>query len=56
MKMTMPRFASRLAHSYRQYREYRATVMELGMLEDRELADLGIVRSDIARVARAALR
>jgi uncharacterized protein YjiS (DUF1127 family) len=54
--MHMPRFAARLAQSYRQFREYRATVMELGMLEDRELADLGIARADISRVARAALR
>lgn len=54
--MNMPRLASRLATSFRQYREYRATVMELGMLEDRELADLGIARTDISRVARAAVR
>lgn len=53
--MSMSRFTNRLADSYRRYREYRATVYELTMLEDRELADLGIMRTDIPRIARSAV-
>jgi uncharacterized protein YjiS (DUF1127 family) len=35
---------------------YRATVNELGDLTDRQLADIGIMRADIAAVARTAAR
>jgi uncharacterized protein YjiS (DUF1127 family) len=38
----------------RAYKLYRQTVNELSQLSDRELADLGIARFDIARVARKA--
>jgi uncharacterized protein YjiS (DUF1127 family) len=34
-----------------QYREFRATLAELNGYSDRELAEFGIARSDIARVA-----
>ena len=34
------------------YKLYRQTVRELSELSDRELADLGVARFDIARVAR----
>jgi uncharacterized protein YjiS (DUF1127 family) len=36
------------------YRLYRQTMSELSELSDRELADLGIARLDIARVAHKA--
>jgi uncharacterized protein YjiS (DUF1127 family) len=36
----------------RTYKLYRQTVRELSELSDRELADLGFARFDIARVAR----
>jgi uncharacterized protein YjiS (DUF1127 family) len=34
-----------------QYREFRATLAELNGYSDRELAEAGIARSDIAQVA-----
>ena len=40
--------------SYRNWRRYRETVSELSRLSNRELADLGITRGDIRRVARKA--
>ena len=43
----------RFVQSWRQYGE---TVRELSNLNDRELADLGITRSDIPHVARENLR
>jgi uncharacterized protein YjiS (DUF1127 family) len=36
------------------WRRYNRTVNELSALSNRELADLGINRSDIYRIARAA--
>jgi uncharacterized protein YjiS (DUF1127 family) len=33
------------------WKRYNASVRELSQLGDRELADIGITRSDIARVA-----
>jgi uncharacterized protein YjiS (DUF1127 family) len=38
------------------WRRYRATLTELSELTDRQLADIGILRADIARVARASAR
>ncbi|UWR23602.1 DUF1127 domain-containing protein [Sulfitobacter sp. S190] len=38
----------------RQYRVYRQTFNELAELNNRELADLGLSRSDIRRVSREA--
>lgn len=43
-----------IVRSYRNWRRYRETVSELSRLSNRELADLGIRRDDIARVARTA--
>lgn len=37
------------------YRAYRSTLAELRALDDRSLADLGIHRSEIHRVAREAI-
>jgi uncharacterized protein YjiS (DUF1127 family) len=38
------------------WRRYNRTVSELNALTNRELADLGMMRSDIQRVARQAVR
>jgi uncharacterized protein YjiS (DUF1127 family) len=44
-----------LIRSYKNWRRFNQTVRELSRLNARELNDLGINRSDIERVARAAL-
>jgi uncharacterized protein YjiS (DUF1127 family) len=36
----------------RKWRKYEEAVRELAALNDRELADMGITRSDIPRVVR----
>jgi uncharacterized protein YjiS (DUF1127 family) len=41
---------------YRSWQRYNRTISELGSLTDRDLADLGITRSDIPRLAREATR
>lgn len=46
------RFEARIAY----WRRYRATVAELDDLTDRQLADIGISRGNIAAVARTAAR
>ncbi len=38
------------------WKRYSRTVSELSGLTNRELADLGIARTDIARIAREAAR
>jgi uncharacterized protein YjiS (DUF1127 family) len=38
------------------WKRYNRTVSELTALSNRELADLGIMRTDISRVAREAAR
>lgn len=40
----------------RRWQRYNRTVSELNHLSNRELADLGMTRSDIHRVAREATR
>ncbi len=40
--------------TYRNWRVYRGTVAELSRLSDRQLSDVGIVRSDIHSFARKA--
>lgn len=47
---------SNLAEKWRQYRVYRTTINELMSLSDRELADLGMSRSMVRRVAIEAAR
>ena len=42
---------SHLMRLLRQWRRYNASLRELNQLGDRELADIGISRSDIPRVA-----
>jgi uncharacterized protein YjiS (DUF1127 family) len=44
-------FLSNLIGVYRQWRRYNESVRELNQLGDRELADLGISRGDIPRLA-----
>lgn len=45
-----------ITDSYRTWRRYRNTLNELRGLNDRELADLGIGRGDLRRVARSGRR
>lgn len=45
-----------LSRTLRTWRQYRNTVSELNSLSQRELADLGIARTDIPAVARQAIR
>ena len=45
-----------VARSFNNWRKYRQTVTELGRMSTRELNDLGISRSEITSVARAAIR
>jgi uncharacterized protein YjiS (DUF1127 family) len=44
-------FLSHLVGAYRQWRRYNQSLRELNQLGDRELADIGISRADIPRVA-----
>jgi uncharacterized protein YjiS (DUF1127 family) len=44
-------FLSHLIGIYRQWRRYNQSLRELNRLGDRELADIGISRGDIPRVA-----
>ena len=43
-----------IAEKVSAWRRYRTSVRELQQLSDRELNDLGIIRSDINAVARMA--
>jgi uncharacterized protein YjiS (DUF1127 family) len=45
-----------LKSRYSSWKRYARTVKELESLSSRELADLGISRSDIQRIAREAAR
>jgi uncharacterized protein YjiS (DUF1127 family) len=40
-----------LIRAFHSFRDYQRNVSELSQLSDRELADIGIDRSDIPRVA-----
>lgn len=44
-----------IARSYQNWRRYRETCNELNRLSHRELADLGISRSEIPSIARKAI-
>ena len=44
--------ANGIVATYRSWLKYRQTCDELRRLTNRELADLGILRADIATVAR----
>jgi len=43
---------SHVIHLFRAWRRYENSLRELSRLGDRELADIGVVRSDIPRLAR----
>lgn len=45
-----------LINDFQNWRRYRRTLHELQGLNDRELADLGIGRGDLRRVARTGRR
>jgi uncharacterized protein YjiS (DUF1127 family) len=45
-----------LKKSYRRWKRYNRTINELESLSNRDLADLGIARVDIPRLAREAVR
>ena len=45
-----------IVRSYQNWRRYRETVGELVRLSNRELADMGIGRADITRIARDATK
>jgi len=44
-------FRTSIGERFARYRVYRQTMTELDSLNDRELADLGISRFDIGRIA-----
>jgi uncharacterized protein YjiS (DUF1127 family) len=45
-----------IVRSYQNWRRYRETVGELARLSNRDLADMGIGRADITRIAREAVK
>ena len=47
---------ARLIRMFRAWRSYDRSVRELSRLNDRELADIGISRSDIHAVARSSAK
>ena len=49
-------FLAKLIRLYRSWRTYERSVSELSRLDDRELADIGISRAEIAAVAWGAKR
>jgi uncharacterized protein YjiS (DUF1127 family) len=44
-------FATKLIRWYRMWSRYQHEVNELSRLSDRELADIGVTRSEIAAIA-----
>lgn len=45
-----------IVRSFQNWRRYRETVGELARLSNRDLADVGIQRADIGRLAREAIK
>ncbi len=45
-----------LIRLFRAWRRYETSLSELSRLGDRELADIGVARSDIPRLARESAR
>ena len=50
-----PKMAMNIIASYKTWRKFRETCNELSRLNNRELADLGIHRGEIERVAKQAV-
>lgn len=53
--MSLRNFASTVRSSWDRYQSFRSSVRELRALDDRQLADIGVERTRIAHVARAAI-
>ena len=49
-------FLAKLIRLFRAWRSYDRSLRELSGLDDRELADIGLTRSEISAVARGAIR
>ncbi len=47
---------SHLVRLFRAWRRYENSLRELSRLGDRELADIGVARCDIPRIARESAR
>jgi len=45
-----------ISERYSRWQRYNRTVNELNSLSNRDLADLGIARGDISRIARESAR
>ena len=48
--------SNKLVSTYRAWRKYRETYNELAQLSNRDLADVGIHRSEISAIARRSAR
>ncbi|MDK9696062.1 MAG: DUF1127 domain-containing protein [Siculibacillus sp.] len=53
--MSIYSFATQVRSSIERYRSYRRAVRELSALDDRQLCDIGLVRSRIEEAARGAV-
>ena len=49
-------FISKVIKFLRNWRQSYQGIRELSQLDDHELADLGLIRSDISRVTRESIR
>ena len=47
-------YLTKVLHLIERWRKYNHSVLELSNLDDRELADIGIARSEIRALARKA--
>jgi uncharacterized protein YjiS (DUF1127 family) len=56
MTMSILSIASNVSTSWKRFNTYRSAVRQLESLDDRQLADIGVVRSRIPELARGAQR